>query len=244
MTVAKLERVQKSFVNKTVLKDISFDVKPGENVAILGLSGAGKTTLFRLLNTSIAPDKGEIYLWGRNPWKANKKDLRNMRSRIGSIYQEGALIPRLRAIDNAIIGEMGKWNKLKMLRSIVSPDYEAALEALKRVGISDKAYIRTDCLSGGERQRVAIARLLIQKPDLILADEPTSSLDPVNAKKVLDLLIKNAGKNATLIASFHQTSNIELFDRVIGIKNECVYLDTEPKNALHMLNDLYGDGEK
>jgi len=179
-----VKALKKGFNGSPVINGIDLKVNSGERIAIIGPNGAGKSTLFRLFNLTLSPDQGELALGGVKVNRLNGKDLNGLRRRIATIYQSNNLVPRFKVIHNVLSGRLGDWSTSKALFSlIVKPqEEEKAQDILNSIGIGAKAYWRTDRLSGGQQQWVAIARALIQNPDLILADEPCSSLDPSNGE--------------------------------------------------------------
>jgi len=215
------------------LDGITLDVPAGQRVALVGPSGAGKTTALRLCTGSVAVTSGTVLVLGSDLDAASAPELRAVRRRIGSVYQQLHLVASLRVIHNVNAGRLGAWSRRRALRSLVRPlDIDAARDALARVGIADKLLDRTDQLSGGEQQRVALARVLVQEPDLILADEPVSSLDPARAAEVVDLLVAVAsgdegrGPPRTLVVSLHDFELArEKCDRVVGIRSGRVLFD-------------------
>jgi phosphonate transport system ATP-binding protein len=247
MTVAtqyELNAVRKTFAHQRVALDgIGFTVHKGERVALIGPSGAGKTTLFRLLNCTLRPSSGRLCINGDNVETLHGKRLRHARSLIGTIYQQHNLVTRLKVIHNVLSGRLGRWSTLRSLASLVQPsDVDTAFNALRQVGIEDKIFERTDELSGGQQQRVAIARVLVQDPEVILADEPVSSVDPTLAASIVRLLVDiSRNTRKTLLVSLHSVDlALAYFPRVIGIKNGVAAFDLAPdKISESMLEDLY-----
>jgi phosphonate transport system ATP-binding protein len=212
------------------LDDLTFDVELGERVALLGPSGAGKTTLFRLLNATLRPTSGILRFDGRDLTAMSGSDLRSTRRRIGTIYQQPHLVPTLSALENALSGRLGSWSLIRTLRNIVRPsegDIEQAIAALESVGLADKQNARADELSGGQQQRLTIARVLVQDPDVILADEPFASLDPALTETVASLLMGLVTNGTrTLVATMHDVElALRLFPRVIGIRDGRLVFD-------------------
>jgi len=205
-----------------VLSDVSFRVEPGEVVALLGPSGAGKTTLFRCLTRLVEPDRGQIRWFGRTVTDMRPRALRRARRDIGLIFQQHNLIRRRSALDNALAGRLGHvpfWRAVA--RRFGKADRQRAFAALDRVQLLDFAARRADRLSGGQQQRVAIARVLVQESALILADEPVASLDPATAVSVLALLRDIARETGVaVLCSLHQVDLVAGFaDRVLGLRN-------------------------
>lgn len=225
----ELERVRKVFDGDlAAVSDVSFTVGDGEHVAFIGPSGAGKTTLFRILNLTLRPTSGVLRLDGVDIGTFGGEALRGLRRRIGTVYQQHNLVGRLRAIHNVLAGHLGRWSTAKALLSLVCPqESETAARALAQVGIPEKLYARTDTLSGGQQQRVAIARVLVQDPRVILADEPVSSVDPSLAASLVRLLKDlSLGSGKTLLMNLHSVDlALAFFPRIIGIRHGRVLFD-------------------
>ncbi|OGQ83633.1 MAG: phosphonate ABC transporter ATP-binding protein [Deltaproteobacteria bacterium RIFCSPLOWO2_12_FULL_60_19] len=240
----RLEKVAKVFSRQQIaLAGIDLSVRPGEKIAFIGPSGAGKTTLFRLLNLTLRPSSGRLWLDGDDVEKLHGKRLRETRRKIGTVYQQHNLVPRLKVIHNVLSGRLGRWSTAGSLFSLLRPlDVESAHQALKQVGIEEKIFTRTDELSGGQQQRVAIARVLIQNPEIVLADEPVSSVDPSLATAIVRLLIEiSRDMHKTLLVNLHSVDlALEFFPRVIGIKNGAAVFDLTPEKITDgLLEDLY-----
>lgn len=239
----ELRDVRKVFPDGTVALDgVSLAIGPGEHVAFIGPSGAGKTTLVRILNLTLRPTAGVVRLDGTDVATLSGAALRAARRRIGTIYQQHHLVGRLRVVHNVLAGQLGRWSLATALRSLVRPETEEAVWALRQVGIPEKLWARTDELSGGQQQRVAIARVLVQNPDIILADEPVSSVDPARAAALVSLLRDLAHeRQKTLLVNLH---SVELalahFPRVIGLRDGRIRFDLAPgKVTPEVLADLY-----
>ncbi len=246
----ELENVQKVFDDGTVAVDgISLAIWRGEHVAFIGPSGAGKTTLFRLLNLTLRPTSGILRLDGVDVSALSEAPLRQARRRIGTIYQQHNLVGRLRVVHNVLAGNLGRWSALEAVASLVRPrEVEGARGALIQVGIPEKLYTRTDALSGGQQQRVAIARVLVQNPDVILADEPVSSVDPSLAASIVTLLRDlSAESRKTLLMNLHSVElALASFPRIVGIRDGQVLFDLSPdKINSDLLSELYaGQGDE
>lgn len=213
---------------KVALEGIDLTLAPGERVAIIGPSGAGKTTLLRLLATSLQPSRGEIDLLQHNPWRLPAGKRQRLRARIGLVHQAPPLPPRQRVVTAVLAGKLGQWPVVKGLINLLHPlDATGAQAALARLDIADKLYQRCDQLSGGQLQRVGIARVLYQAPELILADEPVSAMDPVLAGHTLAVLNREAAERGmTLVASLHAVDlALAYFPRVIGIRDGRIAFD-------------------
>ncbi|WP_313339180.1 phosphonate ABC transporter ATP-binding protein [Stutzerimonas nitrititolerans] len=219
---------------QAALTGIDIQAAQGERIAIIGPSGAGKTTLLRLLATGLKPDSGQLSLLGEQPWGEGSYRLRKLRARIGLVHQAPPLPPRQRVVTAVLAGRLGRWSLPKSLLSLIYPlDRSGAAEALARLDLADKLYVRCDQLSGGQLQRVGIARMLYQQPDLILADEPVSAMDPVLSDHTLGLLNQEAQRrNATLVASLHAVDlALAHFPRIIGLRAGQILFD-KPAEAL------------
>lgn len=232
---------------KVLLDGISFTVEPGEFVAILGASGAGKSLTLRCLNGLTKPTSGSIYFTGKDGkkidvTKTKGKELRSLRQKIGVIFQGFSLIKRSTALENVMIGRLGKINILRSLfYGFNDEEADEAMKALEAVKIEHRAFNRVANMSGGEMQRVAIARAIFQEPDFLLADEPISSLDPSNAKKIMKLLRPLAEKTP-IIGVFHQPEMTAKYcTRVIAIKEGKVVYDGKPKLSEKKLMEIYGE---
>ncbi|MGI8985067.1 MAG: phosphonate ABC transporter ATP-binding protein [Acidimicrobiales bacterium] len=214
--------------DRVVLDDVSFDVAPGEVVAVVGPSGAGKTTLFRVATDLVTPERGHVAVGGRVLSGLRGRARRVARREVALVFQQFNLIRRVSALDNVVAGRLAE---LPMWRAVAHRPGAAhralALDCLDRVGLADHAHARADRLSGGQQQRVAIARALAQRPTVLLADEPVASLDPASSAAVLGA-IRTAADDAgiAVVCSLHQIELVAGFaDRVIGLRNGAVVLD-------------------
>ena len=225
------------------LEDINFSIEPGERVALVGSSGAGKSTLIRLLNGTLFPTSGEVRVLGKDLARLNPGDLRRVQGQIGTIYQQFHLVDNLRVVHNVNAGHLAEWGFGKSLVSLVRPmEIGTAQAALEQVGIPEKLYERTDRLSGGQQQRVAIARVLVQNPEAILADEPISSLDPQISKEIMDLLLTlSRHSGMTLFSSLHAIDfALSHYERIIALKAGRILFDTRTDLVTpDMITSLY-----
>jgi phosphonate transport system ATP-binding protein len=243
----KVSNITKSTREGTqILKGISFKVKKGEFVGILGPSGAGKTLTMRCMSGLTQPTTGDVTLvdgsgksW--NITNCEGRNLRKVRQKIGNIFQGSNLVKRMTVLDNVMIGRLGSIN---IFRSLIYGfnDQEAkeALAALEKVKIAHLAYRIVGSLSGGEMQRVAISRALFQNPIIMLADEPISSLDPSNSKKIMKIL-QSLSQEMPIIGVFHQPEiTAKYCTRIIAIKDGKIVYDGDSRLSNKMLTEIYG----
>ena len=224
----ELQNVTRLFGSLYALTNVSLRIEAGERVALAGPSGAGKSTLLALLNGSLLPTQGSVKIAGRETHTLSPSFLREMQSQIGTIYQQFNLVDSLRVIHNVNAGHLGGWSLLKAIASLIHPlEVETARHALAQVGIAEKIYERTDSLSGGQQQRVALARVLVQNPIAILADEPISNLDPERGREIMDLLRKLCSAlNKTLVVSVHAIEFARTHcHRVVGLRHGSILFD-------------------
>lgn len=241
----KFDKVNKVYPNGLhALKNVSLEINQGEFVAIIGLSGAGKSTLLRTINRMHDISQGSLTVDGQEVNNLVGKDLRKFRRKVGMVFQSFNLVTRTTVINNVLtsrVPDMPLWKSIIGLYS--KEDKVIALEALDKVGILDKAYVRADQLSGGQQQRVALARTLAQKPEIILADEPVAALDPITAKQVMDDFKKiNEELNMSVLINIHHVDlALKYADRVIGIKaGEIVYDGPSAEVDSEVLKQIYG----
>jgi len=233
----------KSYGALTALAPLDLAVAPGEQVALAGPSGSGKTTLLYILAGLLPPDRGELFLDSQPV--AQLQPGRELSEAAGLVQQQLDLVPQLPVVQNVLAGRLDQWGLLRSLASLFSArERDTALNALSRLGIADKIDERTSQLSGGEQQRVAIARLMVQAPKIVLADEPVSSLDPARAEEILKLLTGLADETGgALVASLHAPDLIrEHFSRVIGLRQGVLQFDIPAREltppVLEALYDL------
>jgi phosphonate transport system ATP-binding protein len=229
---------------KPVLRGIDLAIAPEGITAIIGPSGTGKSTLIRCINRLVEPTAGEILLHGQDLAKLRGKALRLARRRIGMVFQEYNLVERLTVMENVLSGRLGYvplWRA--WLRKYPEADIARAFELLDAVGLPEHATRRADALSGGQRQRVGIARALMQGPELLLADEPTSSLDPKTAVEVMELLARlTAAAGVPVIVNIHNVDLARRFaSRIIGMSGGAVVFDGPPGDLRPShLQQIYG----
>jgi phosphonate transport system ATP-binding protein len=231
--VFRLDSVSVLYGQVSALVDVSLDIRPGETVGILGPSGSGKSTLLGVCGGRVRASSGTVFLDGVTV-ASSPNWQRSHGAKIGFIPQQLHLVDRLRVIHNVNAGLLGQWSSARALRSLVRPiGREEVSTLLERVGIADKIDTRTDQLSGGEQQRVAIARTLRQQPAVMLADEPTASLDPARALDVMQLLCSLAREDKrALIVSQHDVEVARLTcDRLVGLKAGRIAFDLAAKDV-------------
>ncbi len=227
------------------LDNVSFKVPDGEFLVVIGLSGSGKSTLLRCINRLVEPTSGQVILDGVDITAASSKDLRLIRRDIGMIFQHFNLVKRSSVMRNVLAGRLGYVNPwLSSMGIFPSEERERAKEALKTVGILDKARNRADALSGGQQQRVGIARALMQEPKLMLADEPVSALDPATSHSVLKYIEQiNKDKGVTVICSLHFLSLARTYaTRIIALKDGRMMFDGSPAEIdENRFKEIYGE---
>jgi phosphonate transport system ATP-binding protein len=252
VTILEIKNLHKSYGDEVqVLRGINLVVEQGEFVGIIGLSGSGKSTLLRCVNRMIEASSGAVWVprelagLGRDGAKADvlglgTGELRFLRRKIGMVFQQFNIVKRLSVIENVLSGGLGYQPAFRsVLRIFSREERRLALTNLKRVGLLDHAYKRADQLSGGEQQRVAIARTLMQRPAIILADEPVSSLDPRLSRVVLDILKRVCREDGiTALVSLHTLElTREYADRIIGLKQGQICFDGPAKELTERIVD-------
>ena len=236
----EIRNLKKNFSNGTkALRGVSLNVKRGEFVSILGPSGSGKTTLLRSINGLESIENGEI-IFDKN--KIDPKNLSDVQRKTGMIFQEFNLVNNLSSMNNVLSGLLNSSSKFLSMFYLFTRDQKInALKALDTVGLLEKSYNRVDELSGGQRQRVGIARAIIKKPILLLADEPVASLDPKAALATMQLLKKiNKEFKVTILCNLHQIELASKFsDRIIGLSNGSIVFDDTANSLDKNINKLY-----
>jgi phosphonate transport system ATP-binding protein len=227
------------------LRNINLDIPDGQFVSIIGLSGSGKSTLLRCINRLIDPTEGRIIWNGVDITAISDDELRQVRRRIGMVFQQFNLVKRSSVITNVLSGRLGYLNPLfSLVNYFPRSEKERALAALDRVGIAEKAYNRASSLSGGQQQRVGIARVLMQEPELILADEPVASLDPATSHSVMKYLqLLNKEDGLTILCSLHFLSLARTYaDRVVALKDGVLEFDGLPSEIDNeRFKQIYGE---
>jgi len=240
----KIEQLCKSYKKGTeALRDVSLTVEAGEFVVILGKSGSGKSTLLRCINRLIEPTSGRIFLNDEEVTGAPNGKLRQLRQKIGMVFQQYNIVPRCSVQTNVLTGKLASIStSASIFNLFTQADVEKARQVLNRLGIADKEWDRADKLSGGQQQRVGLARALMQEPQLILADEPISSLDPATSKQIMDLLKEfNQKDGVTVICNLHLPSLArEYGSRIIALsEGRIVYDGPEIDLDENQLNSFY-----
>jgi phosphonate transport system ATP-binding protein len=229
----RLEYLTKVYDDGTeALKDVTFEVPDGQFLVIIGLSGSGKSTLLRCVNRLIEPTAGRVIWNDVDITAASQEELRQIRRRIGMIFQNFNLVRRSKVITNVLAGRLGYANPLlSLLNRFSKADVSLALQNLERVGITEQAYKRADELSGGQQQRVGIARALMQNPELMLVDEPVSALDPATSHSIMRYLeALNDEDGVTIVCSLHFLSLARAYaDRIIALKGGGIVFDGPPE---------------
>jgi len=236
--------VKKYNTGDLAINGVDLKVEKGQVMALIGPSGAGKSTLIRCVNRLENPTSGEIWLNGENIVKMRSGKLRRARRNMGMIFQEYALVERLTVMENVLSGRLGYvgfWRSF--LRKFPQSDVNAAFGLLEKVGLDTMVNKRADELSGGQRQRVGIARALIQKPDILLVDEPTASLDPKTSRQIMRLITELCEENQlTAIINIHDVALAQMYaERIVGLREGSIVYDGSPDDLKpDVLTEIYG----
>ena len=243
MKSLKIKNLKKKFKDISAVNDINLEIKEGKIIGIIGRSGAGKSTLLRMINRLVDPSEGSIEFNDINITSLKGRSLRKWRSECAMIFQQFNLVERLDVLTNVLIGSLGRNYSLLNLIGIFSKEEKInALRNLDRFDLSEKALQKAGTLSGGQQQRVAIARALMQKPKILLADEPISSLDPKKAQRVMDDMMKiNREDGITVICNLHSLDVAKKYcDRLIGLSDGKVVFDGTPDDlTAEISKELY-----
>lgn len=236
--------VKKYNTGDLAINGVDLKVENGQVMALIGPSGAGKSTLIRCVNRLVNPTSGEIWLNGENIVKIRSGKLRRARRNMGMIFQEYALVERLTVMENVLSGRLGYvgfWRSF--LRKFPQSDINAAFGLLQKVGLDTMVNKRADELSGGQRQRVGIARALIQKPDILLVDEPTASLDPKTSRQIMRLITELCEENQlAAIINIHDVALAQMYaERIVGLREGSIVYDGSPDDLKpDVLTEIYG----
>jgi phosphonate transport system ATP-binding protein len=235
-TAVAVRGLAKSFGGgRAVIDGLDLTVGAGSRVAIIGANGTGKSTLIRMLIRLVEPDRGSISVFGQDVRHLDARKLRALRSRIGFVFQRHNLVTRLSALSNVIHGAQGRVGGPRTWVQALAPSAlrDEAMQCLDRVGLAEKAMARVDTLSGGQSQRVAVARMLMQRPTLVIADEPDASLDPKAGEEIMAMLAALAGeRKATLLFVSHRMEHARQFsERIVGLSGGRVTFDRRSRGV-------------
>lgn len=233
--VLAVSGLSKAFQARDILRGLDFVLAPGQSTALIGANGSGKSTLLRCLVRLIEPDAGRIEMLGRDVRALPPAALRRFRAQVGIVWQRHNLVPRLSALSNVVHGVQSRMSGPRAWFQALAPVAvrAEAMDCLARVGLADRALARVDSLSGGQQQRVAIARMLMQRPAFILADEPDASLDPQTGQEVMDLLlglVRREGQSL-LVISHRLEHTLQFSDRILGLARGSIALDIPTARA-------------
>ncbi|BDT79610.1 phosphonate ABC transporter ATP-binding protein [Polynucleobacter yangtzensis] len=243
-TAFSFDRVSFSHSNgKEALRNINISASAGEAIAIIGSSGSGKTSLLSLIATSLRPSSGSISVLNIDPWAISKRQLQRLRSQIGLVHQAAPIPPKQRVITAVLAGRLGQWPLWRSLLSLIYPvDIAGPESCLEKLGLADRLFDRCDRLSGGQLQRVGVARVLYQRPNILLADEPVSAMDPVLSDVTIQCLLEDARtRDACFVASLHAVDiALRWFPRIIGLRDGEVFFDLPAAQVSEdLLKQLY-----
>jgi phosphonate transport system ATP-binding protein len=242
-----IENINVTYGNQRApaIQNVSLQLKQDEFVGIIGSSGAGKSTLIRCINLLVRPTSGRIVWNGVELTRLPEKELRKVRTNIGMIFQQFQLIPRLSVLTNVLLGTLGARSSWKnWLGYFSNEEQEFALQSLARIGLESFARHRVEHLSGGQQQRVAIARLLLQNPQIILGDEPVASLDPVISRSIMDILLRiHKRKGLITVLNLHDVELAKQYaTRIIGLSNGKVVFDGRPDEVTPEIQHMIYQG--
>ncbi len=246
----RTSELTKVYPNGTVaLKNVSVSVDSDDFCVVIGLSGAGKSTMLRCMNRLIRPTSGQVALFGEDVTRVNGSGLKQVRRRVGMIFQQFNLVRRLTVLENVLVGRL-RFNSgplsrcLSILRRFSADEREFAFDCLNQVGIADLAFRRADALSGGQQQSVAIARALAQEPEVFLADEPIASLDPRSSETVMQILSRiHEEKHIPVLVNLHHIDFAQRYGkRILGMsKGELIFDGTARELDAETVGCIYGD---
>ena len=243
----KIDNVTRRFGKNTAVDSVQLEIPHGQMVGVIGRSGAGKSTLLRMINRLVDPSEGSIFFGGVEVSALQGAARRNWQRDCAMIFQQFNLVPRLDVVSNVLHGTLNRHSTLATMFNLFPvSDIHRAIDILDRLGIADHAPKRVEALSGGQQQRVAIARALMQDPDIILADEPIASLDPMNAQIVMDTLRRIHDEDGRMIVcNLHTLDTARRYcDRVIGMRAGRVVFDGRPEElTTAAAREIYGAGE-
>lgn len=232
--VVAISGLAKSFGTRRIIERLDLAIPQGESLALIGANGTGKSTLLRMIVRLAEADAGTISVLGDEVGSLRGAALKRFRARVGVVFQKHNLVSRLSALSNVVHGVQSRRSGPRTWAQALAPAEirDEAMECLAAVGLADKAMQRADSLSGGQSQRVAIARMLMQRPQIVLADEPDASLDPRAGREVMELLFRlTRDKGLTLVFVSHHMAHARRFsDRIVGLGNGGIALD---RRALH-----------
>ena len=240
----KVEKLNKFFGDNRAVNDVTFEINKPEMIGIIGRSGAGKSTLLRIMNRLTDATSGSIFIEGRDILSLTKKDKRAWQKNCAMIFQQFNLVPRLDVLTNVILGRSNIQGTIRSSLKLFTKDERIdALMALDKLGMAETALQRAETLSGGQQQRVAICRAMMQQPKMILADEPIASLDPLNARLVMESLRNiHREKKITVLANLHTLDTAKNYcDRIIGMRlGEIVFDDVPSSLKDDVAREIYG----
>ncbi|WP_292898846.1 phosphonate ABC transporter ATP-binding protein [Nitratireductor sp.] len=243
----EIRQVTRRFGPNTAVRDVELEIEQGQMVGVIGRSGAGKSTLLRMINRLIDPSEGSIFFHGKEVSALRGAELRRWQRDCAMIFQQFNLVPRLDVLTNVLLGRLNhRSTVLNLMNMFTREERIRAIAALERLDIAQTALQRAGTLSGGQQQRVAIARALMQEPKVILADEPIASLDPLNAKVVMDSLADiNAREGITVITNLHTLDTARAYcNRIIGMAKGEVVFDGPPEALTgDAVRTIYGGEE-
>ena len=243
----KIKKLSKNFGDVEAVSDVSFEVSEPQMIGIIGRSGAGKSTLLRMINRLVDASDGDVFYQNENVTKYTGSKKRKWQSDCAMIFQQFNLVPRLDVLTNVILGRLNEQSTLRSILAFFSKvERDEALSILDRFGIIETALQRAETLSGGQQQRVAICRAIMQKPKMLLADEPIASLDPLNAQIVMDSLQRiHREENISILCNLHTLDTAKSYcDRIIGMREGKVIFDDDPQKLnKKKAKEIYGAEE-